>query len=48
MDIEPELLIEPPVDMHDMRRALAHTKPSVNKKDLDKIAEFTAEFGQDA
>ena len=45
---DPSLLKEPPVDMHDMLRALRHTKPTVNQKDLNRIDEFTKEFGQDA
>lgn len=41
-------LKEPPVEMNDMLRALRHTKPTVNQKDLTRIDEFTKEFGQDA
>jgi len=41
-------LIEPPVDMYDMERALKHTKPTVNEKDLERVRQFTEEFGQDS
>lgn len=34
--------------MEDMRRALRHTKPTVNQHDLDRIEQFTTEFGQEA
>ncbi|EDQ86898.1 uncharacterized protein MONBRDRAFT_38150 [Monosiga brevicollis MX1] len=48
MDVEPSKLLEPPVDMHDMRRAVSHTKPTVNHEDLERIDQFTRDFGQDA
>lgn len=48
MDIEPEKLLEAPVDMYDMIRALEHTKPTVNKDDLLEIEKFTKEFGQES
>jgi hypothetical protein len=33
---------------HDTLRALEHTKPTVNKDDLDEIEKFTKEFGQES
>ncbi len=32
----------------DMKRALEHTKPTVNKDDLAEIEKFTKEFGQES
>ncbi len=47
MDAEPELLWEPPVSMHDMESSLEALKPSVNESDLDRMHQFTADFGQE-
>eukprot|EP01147_Barroeca_monosierra_P007354 gene7354-502_t len=46
--VEAETIVEPPVDMRDMRAALHTTKRSVDPRDLDKIEEFCSSFGQDA
>lgn len=46
-DVPPEQIVEPPVSKRDMLSALERTKKSVDPKDLVKIDEFTADFGQD-
>lgn len=40
-------LYEPEVTMADMKCALNDCKPSVNQADLDKLRQFTEEFGQE-
>jgi vacuolar protein-sorting-associated protein 4 len=47
MDVEPDLLYEPPVTMQDMLRSLTSTKPSVNDDDVSKMQKFTDDFGQE-
>ena len=47
MDIEPEQMFEPPVSMKDMMRSLGAAKPSVNQDDINKMSQFTADFGQE-
>jgi len=46
-DIDPDKLAEPKVDLADMKRSLAKTKPTVGENDLTKLKEFTKEFGED-
>eukprot|EP00911_Craspedida_sp_UC1_P002934 UC1_evm1s2142 len=46
--VEPEKLLEPPVDRDDMKRALHRTKPTVNEADLVKLEEFCTDFGQES
>mmetsp|Transcript_3165 Transcript_3165/g.4629 ORF Transcript_3165/g.4629 Transcript_3165/m.4629 type:complete len:443 (-) Transcript_3165:81-1409(-) len=47
IDVPTDKLIEPPVVAKDFLRALANTRPSVNKDDLKKQEKFTLEFGQE-
>uniref|UniRef100_A0A673CKF4 vesicle-fusing ATPase n=1 Tax=Sphaeramia orbicularis TaxID=375764 RepID=A0A673CKF4_9TELE len=47
MDVPGEKLMEPVVSMSDMLRSQAHTKPTVNEQDLEKLKKFTEDFGQE-
>uniref|UniRef100_A0A3B5K316 vesicle-fusing ATPase n=1 Tax=Takifugu rubripes TaxID=31033 RepID=A0A3B5K316_TAKRU len=47
MDVPGEKLLEPVVNMPDMLRSLANTKPTVNEQDLEKLKKFTDDFGQE-
>eukprot|EP00761_Pharyngomonas_kirbyi_P009273 gb/GECH01009289.1/.p1 GENE.gb/GECH01009289.1/~~gb/GECH01009289.1/.p1 ORF type:complete len:460 (+),score=141.65 gb/GECH01009289.1/:1-1380(+) len=46
-DIEPSKLTPPPVSIHDFRRALRTTRPSVSKEDLGAHEKFTRDFGSE-
>jgi len=46
-DLPAEQVMEPPIDMHDMERAFARNKPTVNKDDLIELDKWKDEFGQD-
>jgi vacuolar protein-sorting-associated protein 4 len=45
VEVPSEKLLEPVVGMRDMMKALEHTRPTVNKADLEKLEEFTRDFG---
>lgn len=47
VDVPGDKLLEPVVGMADMLRSLAHTKPTVNDQDLEKLKKFTEDFGQE-
>lgn len=47
MDVPADKLAEPVLSMGDMLRSLVNTKPTVNKADLDKLMQFTKDFGQE-
>lgn len=47
MDVPGEKLLEPVVCMADMQRSLTNTKPTVNEEDLEKLRQFTEDFGQE-
>uniref|UniRef100_A0A0N5B100 AAA domain-containing protein n=1 Tax=Syphacia muris TaxID=451379 RepID=A0A0N5B100_9BILA len=47
MDVPGDKLAEPILSMNDMLRSLMNTKPTVNKADLDKLLQFTKDFGQE-
>ncbi|XP_046843735.1 vacuolar protein sorting-associated protein 4A-like [Xenia sp. Carnegie-2017] len=47
MDVPGNKLLEPLVDMGDMCRSLATTRPTVNSDDLKKYEKFTEDFGQE-
>ncbi|CAI9539701.1 unnamed protein product, partial [Staurois parvus] len=47
VDVPGDKLLEPIVGMADMLRSLAHTKPTVNEQDLEKLKKFTEDFGQE-
>lgn len=47
MDMDPDRLFEPPVSMRDMMSSLEKSKPSVNQDDVEKMAAFTRDFGQE-
>ncbi|XP_068092883.1 vacuolar protein sorting-associated protein 4B [Hyperolius riggenbachi] len=47
MEVPGDKLFEPVVCMADMLRSLAHTKPTVNDQDLEKVKKFTDDFGQE-
>ncbi|EJD74434.1 aaa ATPase [Loa loa] len=47
IDVPADKLAEPILSMSDMLRSLMNTKPTVNKADLDKLMQFTKDFGQE-
>jgi len=47
IDVPGEKLLEPDVTMTDMLMSLATQKPTVNQADLNKLQEFTSDFGQE-
>jgi len=47
LDVPGDKLLEPMVDMKDMRKALHSTRPTVNDEDLAKLQEFTDQFGME-
>ncbi|MFH4976102.1 hypothetical protein AB6A40_002811 [Gnathostoma spinigerum] len=47
MDVPGDKLAEPVLTMTDMLRSLMNTKPTVNAADLEKLTQFTKEFGQE-
>ncbi|VBB28768.1 unnamed protein product [Acanthocheilonema viteae] len=47
IDVPADKLAEPILLMSDMLRSLMNTKPTVNKADLDKLMQFTKDFGQE-
>lgn len=47
LDVPGDQLLEPHVTMNDMLRSLAQTKPAVTLHDLQKLKEFTEEYGQE-
>lgn len=47
LDVPGDKLLEPVVDMKDMKKALSHTRPAVNDADLGKLQEFTDNFGME-
>lgn len=47
MQVPGEKLLEPLVNMTDMLRSLATSKPTVNSDDLKKFEDFTRDFGQE-
>ena len=46
MDVPSDKLLEPKVSMSDMISSLANAKPTVNDNDLEKLKQFTDDFGQ--
>uniref|UniRef100_A0A8D0GKI3 vesicle-fusing ATPase n=1 Tax=Sphenodon punctatus TaxID=8508 RepID=A0A8D0GKI3_SPHPU len=46
-DVPGDKLLEPVVSMADMLNSLAHTKPTINEQDLEKLKKFTEDFGQE-
>lgn len=47
MQVPGEKLLEPVVNLADMLRSLATSKPTVNSADLKKFEDFTRDFGQE-
>uniref|UniRef100_A0A915AED9 vesicle-fusing ATPase n=1 Tax=Parascaris univalens TaxID=6257 RepID=A0A915AED9_PARUN len=47
MDVPSDKLAEPVLSMSDMTLSLINTKPTVKKSDLDKLLQFTEDFGQE-
>lgn len=47
VDVEPERLLEPPLVLRDFVRAITTARPTVSGKDLERNAEWTAEFGSE-
>lgn len=48
MDIPPNKLLEPSIEMADMKRSLRRCKPTVNAEDLKKLKSFTEHFGEES
>lgn len=46
-DVNPDEMLEPPVDRDDMERALMRSKPTVNDEDLRELQKWVADFGQE-
>uniref|UniRef100_A0A672JRL0 Spastin/Vps4 C-terminal domain-containing protein n=1 Tax=Sinocyclocheilus grahami TaxID=75366 RepID=A0A672JRL0_SINGR len=46
VDAASDKLLEPIVSL-DMLRSLEKTKPTVNEEDLEKLKQFTEDFGQE-
>uniref|UniRef100_A0A0K8TSC7 vesicle-fusing ATPase n=1 Tax=Tabanus bromius TaxID=304241 RepID=A0A0K8TSC7_TABBR len=47
VDVPSDKLLEPVVNMNDMLKSLASTKPTVNDEDLKRLQKFTEDFGQE-
>lgn len=47
LDVPGDKLLEPMVDMKDMKKALHSTRPAVNDSDLGRLQEFTDNFGME-
>ncbi|XP_024114694.1 vacuolar protein sorting-associated protein 4B [Oryzias melastigma] len=47
MEVPGDKLLEPVVSMTDMLRSVGNTKPTVNEQDLEKLKQFTEDFGQE-
>ena len=47
MEVPGDKLLEPPITYMDFLKALEHTRPTVNDKDLEQFVKFTADFGQE-
>lgn len=46
-EVESEQLLEPPLRCKDFIKAIKASRPTVSKSDLDRNAEWTAEFGSE-
>lgn len=46
-EIEPAILIEPPLTVNDFLRSVKTGRPTLSQTDIDKHIEFTKNFGQE-
>lgn len=47
VDVESEKLLEPPLTLRDFVKAVKNARPTVSNQDLQRNAEWTAEFGSE-
>lgn len=47
LGVPSDKLMEPKVDMKDMRKALNNSRPTVNDEDLERLRDFTEQFGME-
>jgi vacuolar protein-sorting-associated protein 4 len=47
LQVPSDKLLEPKVDMRDMEKSLRNSRPAVNDEDLEKLQEFTENFGME-
>jgi len=47
VDVEPEKLLEPPLQIKDFVKAIKASRPTVSQEDLTRSAEWTTEFGSE-
>ena len=47
VDVDPDKLLEPPLVLKDFVKAVKGARPTVSGTDLDRNAEWTAEFGSE-
>ncbi|CBY09027.1 unnamed protein product [Oikopleura dioica] len=47
LQVPSDKLMEPKVDMRDMKKSLRNSRPAVNDEDLEKLQEFTEQFGME-
>ncbi|KAF0287465.1 Vacuolar protein sorting-associated protein 4B [Amphibalanus amphitrite] len=47
MDVDGDKLLEPVVNMSDMLKSMASSKPTVNDEDLKKVEKFCEDFGME-
>jgi vacuolar protein-sorting-associated protein 4 len=47
VDVDSEKLLEPPLNVKDFVKAIKGARPTVSGSDLERNAEWTAEFGSE-
>lgn len=47
VDVDPDQLLEPPLTLKDFVKAVKSARPTVSSQDLERNAEWTAEFGSE-
>lgn len=47
VDVDPDQLLEPPLVLKDFVKAVKSARPTVSSQDLQRNAEWTAEFGSE-
>lgn len=48
VDVDPEALLEPPLELKDFVKAVKMSRPTVSKADIQKSDDWTKEFGSEA
>jgi vacuolar protein-sorting-associated protein 4 len=46
-DVDSEKLLEPPLVLKDFIKAVRNSRPTVSQEDLERNAEWTAQFGSE-